>query len=145
MTAVIFWDVAPCSCCKDRRLGGTYFLHHQGEKQIAVNFVPSSFILFKLMIETIRSPETSGLTTATRHRIPEEGILNVQLLLQDFPIFLRNKQLHFRAQQKLRLSHSQTSPMHKIMYVMLQIYISPCLDPPDGLFSSRFSDQTCQV
>jgi hypothetical protein len=27
----IFWDVTQCSCCRNRRFGGTYRLHHQGD------------------------------------------------------------------------------------------------------------------
>jgi hypothetical protein len=28
----VFWDVTPCGSCKNRRFGGTYRLHHQGDK-----------------------------------------------------------------------------------------------------------------
>jgi hypothetical protein len=28
----VFWDVTPCGSCKNRRFGGTYYLHHYGEK-----------------------------------------------------------------------------------------------------------------
>jgi hypothetical protein len=28
----VFWDVAPCRCCVNRRLGGTYRLQFQGRK-----------------------------------------------------------------------------------------------------------------
>jgi hypothetical protein len=28
----VFWDVAPCTSCANRRFGGTYRLHHQGRK-----------------------------------------------------------------------------------------------------------------
>jgi hypothetical protein len=28
----VFWDVAPCGSCKDRRFGGTWRLLHQGDK-----------------------------------------------------------------------------------------------------------------
>jgi hypothetical protein len=28
----VFWDVTPCSCCKNWRFGGMYRLHHQGDK-----------------------------------------------------------------------------------------------------------------
>jgi hypothetical protein len=28
----VFWDVTPCDSCKNRCLGGTYHIHHQGDK-----------------------------------------------------------------------------------------------------------------
>jgi hypothetical protein len=42
---------------------------------LIANVVPSSPILVTLMIEAIRFSETLVLTNATRHNIPEEGIL----------------------------------------------------------------------
>jgi hypothetical protein len=41
---------------------------------VTANAVSSSLILFALMTEAIRSSETSVLTRATWHHIPEEGI-----------------------------------------------------------------------
>jgi hypothetical protein len=38
--------------------------------------VPSSTILFTLMMESIRSSETSDLTAGARRHIPEDGILH---------------------------------------------------------------------
>jgi hypothetical protein len=43
---------------------------------VNVNVVPSSPILFTLMIEAIRSSKTSVLRRATRRHIPEDGILH---------------------------------------------------------------------
>jgi hypothetical protein len=43
---------------------------------VTANVVPSSPILFTLMMEAIRSTETSILTRATRLHIPEDGILH---------------------------------------------------------------------
>jgi hypothetical protein len=30
----VFWDVAPCSSCMNRRFGGTYRIHLQGRKNL---------------------------------------------------------------------------------------------------------------
>jgi hypothetical protein len=43
MKNAVFWDVAPCDSCKNRVFGGTYRLHHQGERnQLATNNVNSN-------------------------------------------------------------------------------------------------------
>jgi hypothetical protein len=78
MKNVVFWDVMPRSSRKDRRFGGTYRLHISVlQLPGSANAVPSSLSPFTLMIEAIRSAETSDLTRATQYHTPEVGILEV--------------------------------------------------------------------
>jgi hypothetical protein len=64
----VFWDVAPCSFCVNRRLGGTDRLRLQGRR---ISDRGSS-----LKMQAISSSETSVHTRPTWRHIPEDGILH---------------------------------------------------------------------
>jgi hypothetical protein len=73
MKNAVFWDVTPCDFCENQRFGETCRLH---QLLITANVVLSSLIHFALIMETMRSPETSVFTRSTRRHIPEDGILH---------------------------------------------------------------------
>jgi hypothetical protein len=68
---VVFWDVALCRSCVNRRFRGTYRLHLQGrkirERRISVA---------RWLQSAIRSSETSVNTRPTQRHIPEDDILH---------------------------------------------------------------------
>jgi hypothetical protein len=60
MKTAVFWDVAPCGFCKNRRFGGSYRLPHQGGKnQRARNNVGSSWMI----LSTLMMEATHGVTS----------------------------------------------------------------------------------
>jgi hypothetical protein len=62
MKNAVFWVVMPCGCFKNLNFGRICFLSQQGGKQLFVTaYVPTSLILSILMMEAMRSSETSVL------------------------------------------------------------------------------------
>jgi hypothetical protein len=59
---------------------------------VAANVVPSSQILFTLMMEAILSSETLVFTRATRRNIPQDGIPHITVMFLNYSkhwLFLR--------------------------------------------------------
>jgi hypothetical protein len=69
----VFWAITPCGSCKNGRFGGTWCLHHQGDKNLVCSVrrlvvtgdVSSSSIVVRVNTKALSSSETSVLTTAT--------------------------------------------------------------------------------
>jgi hypothetical protein len=47
MKNAIFWDVMPCSCCKNRCFGGMYHCHHHGQENQQARKIVSCNLQFK--------------------------------------------------------------------------------------------------
>jgi hypothetical protein len=76
MKNAVFWDVAKCGSCQNRRFTGKV-VRSVLQLLLSANVVPSSLILSTLTMDTIRSSETSVLTKATWRHDPQYGILYI--------------------------------------------------------------------
>jgi hypothetical protein len=61
MKNAVFWDATPCESCKNRRFVGMLRFSVL-RLLVTANVVPSSSILVTLMMEALRSSETSVFT-----------------------------------------------------------------------------------
>jgi hypothetical protein len=79
MKNAVFWDVAPCRSCVNRRFGETYRLHIQGRK-----IRERGTSVSKWLRSAIRFSETSVHARSTRRHIPEDGTLQVFIVCEFF-------------------------------------------------------------
>jgi hypothetical protein len=70
----VFWDITSCGSCKNRRLGGTSRLHHQGgENRRARNNFRSVLRVFEnRVLRRIFGPKRDGVTGGCRNLYNEE-------------------------------------------------------------------------
>jgi hypothetical protein len=76
MKNAVFWDAILCGYLRTELNAGT-IICSMLQLLVAANVVPRLLILFTLIMEAIIFFETSVLTRATWHHIPEDGILQL--------------------------------------------------------------------
>jgi hypothetical protein len=74
MNNTVFWDVAPCGSCYNRRFGGMCFLAVWFSFLVTADGVPSSLLLYTRNISGDMSPEMSDLRRFTLRHMAQDGI-----------------------------------------------------------------------
>jgi hypothetical protein len=95
---------------------------HRQFGAVAANVLPTSLILFTLMMEATRSSETSVLTRATQHHVSENGILHSYRRenLKSYIAFqFHSKKLHHSFSRK-SFAPFQSSGKGKMVFVSRQ-------------------------
>jgi hypothetical protein len=104
---VISWNMTSCDSCKnnvsEKRIASIIkvtcdrvFLRRVLQLIATANVVPSSLILVTLIMEALRSSESSALTTSTRRNITDDGVPKLHLDLPSgfFPSVFPTSVLH---------------------------------------------------
>jgi hypothetical protein len=166
MKNALFWHITPCGSIKNRRFRGTYRLHHQQRSSllrllVTANVVRNPPILVILMMEVIRSSETSILTRGRWSHISVDGIfldqiffsfycLIMSILSEPFFMCRRNRLWRMPSPEILRrvafvradVSEERSASIISLTIngergIMLPVNVRPFLQEPHGVTSQK--------
>jgi hypothetical protein len=134
MKNAVLWDITPCGSCNDRRFGGTYHLNYQDDKNRRARNNVSSKKQPKhadtLMMEAIRSSETSVLKRATWRQIPDElSVLRLLVITNVVPssgilVTLMMETMHSSETSVLTRATRRHIPDDGILHRVVSVYIT---------------------